>query len=70
MKVPSDASVANTELVLSSGLEYMISLLEHTDMVVGITTSQVLTEMHANCPERFEKALNDCPTGYMKLSSQ
>ena len=41
----------------------MVNLLEHTDMIVGITTSQILTEMHVNCPEQFEKALHDCPTG-------
>ena len=41
----------------------MVNLLEHTDMIVGITASQILTEMHINCPGHFEKALHDCPTG-------
>ena len=61
--LPTAASMANTELVLRRGLEYMVNLLEHTDMIVGITASQILTEMHINCPEQFEKALHDCPTG-------
>ena len=66
--VPTAASIANTELVLQKGLEYMINLLDHTDMIVGITTSQILTEMHINCPDRFEKALHDCPTGDQFIS--
>ena len=32
-------------------------LLEHEDMVVGITASQILTEIHANCGSILEKVV-------------
>lgn len=36
-------------------------------MVVGITTSQILTEIHSRCGSLLEKAIQDCHTGMNKL---
>ena len=36
-------------------------------MVVGITTSQILTDIHANCGYMLESAIQGCHTGMNKL---
>ena len=72
IKCPKDpkAAVTNSELILETkadNIELLLELLEHTDMVVGITTSQILTEIHANCGPLLERAIQDCHTGMTKL---
>ena len=72
IKCPKDpkAAVTNSELILQTkadNIELLLELLEHMDMVVGITTSQILTEIHANCGPLLELAIQDCHTGMTKL---
>jgi len=72
IKCPKDtaAAVANSELILlqkTDNIELLLELLEHKDMVVGITTSQILTEIHTACGLHLEKAIQDCHTGMNKL---
>ena len=72
IKCPKDpkAAVTNSELILQTkvdNIELLLELLEHMDMVVGITTSQILTEIHANCGPLLEQAIQDCHTGMTKL---
>ena len=73
---PSDENAGKEENIvwaeknshsLLGDLSLLVELLEHTDMVVGITSSQLLTEMHSNCGSDFEKALLDCPGAITKL---
>ena len=64
IKCPKDpkAAVTNSELILQTkvdNIELLLELLEHMDMVVGITTSQILTEIHANCGPLLELAIQD-----------
>jgi hypothetical protein len=51
----------------ADNIELLLELLEHKDMVVGITTSQILTEIHSRCGTLLEKAIQDCHTGMTKL---
>lgn len=72
IKCPKDPGAAktNSELILlqkADNIELLLELLEHKDMVVGITTSQILTEVHANCGVLLEKVIQDCHTGMNKL---
>jgi vacuolar-type H+-ATPase subunit H len=72
IKCPKDpaAATANSELILlqkADNIELLLELLEHKDMVVGITTSQILTEVHTSSGPLLEKAIQDCHTGMNKL---
>ena len=60
-----DAALANTEIVLTvtSNVELLLDLLEHKDATVGVMTSQILTEVHANDPIKLESCIQDCPAG-------
>lgn len=59
------AAKANTTIVLSdlSNTELLLDLLEHEDLTVGVMTSQILTEIHANDGPDLEAAIQQCPDG-------
>jgi hypothetical protein len=63
------AALANTAIILSvtSNVELLLDLLEHKDPTVGVMTSQILTELHANDPRQLEACIQDCPAGMNKL---
>jgi len=72
IKCPKDPSAAakNSEKILlhkNDNIELLLELLEHKDMVVGITTSQILTEIHLNSGPILEKSIQDCHNGMNKL---
>ena len=64
-----DAAMVNTDIILSvtSNVELLLDLLEHKDPTVGVMTSQILTEVHANAPSKLEMRIQDCPAGMNKL---
>jgi hypothetical protein len=59
------AAVANTAIIVSSisNVELLLDLLEHQDLTVGVMTSQILTEIHANSPAQLEMQIQECPAG-------
>jgi hypothetical protein len=59
------AAAANTSIILSSvsNIELLLDLLEHQDLTVGVMTSQILTEVHANEPRVLELQIQECPAG-------
>lgn len=63
------AALSNTSLLLSQRdhVELLLYLLEHEDLTVGVQTSQILTELHANDGARLEALIQDCPEGMNKL---
>jgi len=64
-----EAALANTASLLSerNNVELLLYLLEHEDLTVGVQTSQILTELHANAGARLEALIQDCPEGMTKL---
>ena len=63
------AALSNTSLLLSQRdhVELLLYLLEHEDLTVGVQTSQILTELHANDGARLEALIQNCPEGMNKL---
>lgn len=59
------AAKANSTLILSeqSNIELMLDLLEHEDLMIGVMTSQILTELHANDGLQLETQIQLCPDG-------
>ena len=65
-----EAAESNTKLILAEktdNIELLLELLEHEDMTVGVMTSQILTELHANAGEQLEKSIQECHAGMNKL---
>ena len=64
-------ALANTRTVLSdtSNVEMLLELLEHEDLTVGVMTSQILTELHANDGSTLEAQIQQCPEGNYHLYS-
>jgi hypothetical protein len=60
-----DASMKNTERIISDegNVELLLDLLEHSDMMVGVMTSEILTELHSNDREGLEAQIQRCPDG-------
>lgn len=60
-----DASMKNTQRILSdeTSVELLLDLLEHSDMMVGVMTSEILTELHSNDREGLEAQIQKCPDG-------
>jgi len=63
------AALNNTSIILSntSNVELFLDLLEHEDNLVGVMTSQILTEIHTRGGATLEKQIHDCPNGMNKL---
>lgn len=59
------ASRSNTFKLLSdsSHVELLLDLLEHEDLMVGVMTSQLLTELHSNDGPTLEAQIQHCPDG-------
>lgn len=64
-----NASKKNTSIILSDieNVELLLDLLEHSDLTVGVMTSQILTELHGNDGETLETQIQQCPDGMNKL---
>jgi hypothetical protein len=62
-----DKSIAanNTKRILSdiSNVELLLDLLEHSELTVGVMTSQILTELHGNDGATLEAQIQQCPDG-------
>jgi len=59
------AAASNTSIVLSdiSNVELLLDLLEHQDAIVGVMTSELLTEIHSVSGGSLELAIQECPAG-------
>lgn len=59
------AAQKNTAIVLGDArsVELLLELLEHEDLMVGVMTSQILTEIHANDGATLESQIQMCPDG-------
>lgn len=59
------AAQKNTAIVLGDArsVELLLELLEHEDLMVGVMTSQILTEIHANDGATLEAQIQMCPDG-------
>lgn len=64
-----DVAFANLEILLQDrvNVEVLLELLEHTDMTVSVTTSQLLVDMHNINGDKLEQLIQDCPDGMNKL---
>lgn len=64
-----DVSKINTILILDdpANVELLLELLEHSDLTVGVMTSQILTELHANEGKILEQQIQQCPDSMNKL---
>ncbi len=62
---------ANTKIILEdkSNVELLLDLLEHSDLTVGVMTSQILTELHGNDGATLETQIEQCPDGMALISS-
>lgn len=60
---------ANLEILLQDrvNVEVLLELLEHSDMTVSVTTSQLLVDMHNINGDKLEQLIQDCPDGMNKL---
>lgn len=60
-----EAALANTARILEdeSNVELLLDLLEHSDVMVGIMTSEILTELHSNDNVGLESQIQRCPDG-------
>jgi hypothetical protein len=63
------AALDNTSIILSNtgNVELLLDLLEHEDRIIGVMTSQILTEIHTRSGTTLEKQIHDCPNGMNKL---
>lgn len=64
------ASKSNTEIVLAdvNAVELLLDLLNHEDLTVGVMTSQILTELHANSGANLELQIQQCPDGKKQVN--
>jgi hypothetical protein len=44
-------------------VELLLDLLEHSDPVVGVMTSEILTSIHSVAGSSLELAIQECPAG-------
>lgn len=60
-----DAALKNAQRILSEegNVELLLDLLEHSDLMVGVMTSEILTELHTNDREGLESQIQHCPDG-------
>jgi len=56
----SSASYILTDIM---NVELLLDLLEHEDGLVGVMTSEILTEIHAIAGDSLEIAIQECPAG-------
>jgi hypothetical protein len=65
-----DIAITNTGLILSdrANVELLLDLLEHSDLTVGVMTSQILTELHGNDGASLEQQIQHCPDGKYSFS--
>lgn len=63
----SGAGKSNSELLLSdtSNIELLLDLLEHDDVITGVTAIKILTDLHLNDSVYLEKSIQQCPNGRM-----
>lgn len=63
------ASKSNTDIILAdvNAVELLLDLLNHEDLTVGVMTSQILTELHANSGANLELQIQQCPDGEKPL---
>ncbi len=63
-------ALANTKIILedTSNVELLLDLLEHSDLTVGVMTSQILTELHGNDGSTLESQIQQCPDGKNKYA--
>jgi hypothetical protein len=63
------ASKANADIVLGDvqTIELLLDLLNHEDLTVGVMTSQILTEIHANNGAVLEDQIQQCPDGELAV---
>lgn len=59
------AAVLNTSIVLAdvSNVEVLLDMLEHKDILIGVSASQILTEIHTNSASDLERSIQQCPNG-------
>lgn len=60
-----DYAKKNTTIILEdySNVELFLDLLDHEDLTVGVMTSQIMTELHANDGITLEALIQKCPDG-------
>eukprot|EP01038_Epipyxis_sp_PR26KG_P004912 gene4912-6875_t len=63
------STAKNSQIILTetSNVEILLDLLEHEDLTIGVMTSQILTELHANQSDTLEIEIQKCPDGMNKL---
>ena len=59
------ARASNASIILSDvmNVELLLDLLEHEDILVGVITSEILTEIHSIAGRSLELAIQECPAG-------
>ncbi len=59
------AAKKNADIILeeTGNVELLLDLLEHEDPIIGVTTSQILTEIHAVDGASLEAQIQMCPDG-------
>ena len=64
------AAASNTAIILADvmNVELLLDLLEHSDPLVGVMTSEILTEIHSVAGASLELAIQDCPAGIIQYS--
>jgi len=62
-----ETAKANTKILLSdiANVDLLLDLLEHSDLTVGVMTSQILTELHSNAGSALEEQIHNCPDGML-----
>jgi hypothetical protein len=66
------AGKGNTALILdeTGSVELFLDLLEHEDLMVGVMSSQILTEIHSNDSVTLESQIMLCPDGNVAYAHQ
>ena len=60
-----NVSSVNAKMILSENrnVELLLDLLEHSDMTIGVMTSQILTELHSLHGSLLESEIQQYPEG-------
>lgn len=60
-----EVATQNSTIIVADkkNVELLLDLLEHETMTVGVTASQILTEIHSSTPAQLESQIQDCPAG-------
>lgn len=63
------AAIKNAQIIVKNimNVELLLDLLEHEDGLVGVMSSEILTNVHAIAAESLELAIQECPAGMTKL---